>query len=230
MIERPGTDRVVIPPTATIRRCLSILLVGLLLVAEHRTARAQAELGLRAGVNFANEFFDPEFFTNTRRGIVIGGALQFVISDPFSIALQPQYAQKGAVVDGASGSRTTVKLDYIEMPILLTASYQVRPLMVYAFAGPNVGVLVSAVSETEENGKVTIKDAEEKTDDLDITVDFGAGVGYQLSEKLTLVGDIRYCYGISNITVAQTPGGRPLAYTNSSRDMKIMTGILFRIP
>jgi hypothetical protein len=228
MIERPGTKRM--PPRSATARRLPTLLVGLLLLVGSQVAHAQAHLGIRAGLNFANEFFDPEFFTNTRQGIIVGGVIQFVVSEPFSLALQPQYVQKGAVVDGALGSRTTVKLDYVEIPAVLTASYEVRPLMVYAFAGPNVGILVSAVSETEENGTVTVKDAEEKTEDLDIAVDFGAGVGYELSEKLTLTGDIRYSYGISNITVAQTSAGHPLASTNSSRDLKIVAGILFRVP
>lgn len=218
------------PPRSATARRLPTLLVGLLLLVGSQVAHAQAHLGIRAGLNFANEFFDPEFFTNTRQGIIVGGVIQFVVSEPFSLALQPQYVQKGAVVDGALGSRTTVKLDYIEIPAVLTASYEVNPLMVYAFAGPNVGILVSAVSETEENGTVTVKDAEEKTEDLDIAVDFGAGVGYELSEKLTLTGDIRYSYGISNITVAQTSAGHPLASTNSSRDLKIVAGILFRVP
>ncbi len=192
-------------------------------------ASAQVDAGIRVGVNFANEIFDPEFFTDTRRGVIVGGAFDFTIDKVFHVVLQPQYTQKGVVVPGALGARTTVKLDYIEFPILLQATYQVGPLMVYAFAGPNAGVLASAVSETVENGKVTTRDAMNKTEGLDIAVDFGAGVGYEMTPTATIVGDIRYSYGISDVTVAKTPTGQPYGYSNNSRDIKIVTGVMFRI-
>lgn len=208
-------------------------LVGLLLVgawiaqsqvAQSQVAQSQVMVGVRGGINIANQEFTPPFFTGVRHGLVVGGHIQAPLDSTFSVVFQPQYAQKGVVIEGAAGALVTAKFNYLEFPLMLNASYRVRPLMVFAVAGINPGVLLSAASVKQYADSTVTIEAGAQTSTIDIAVDVGVGVGYQITNGATITGDIRYCFGLTDITVE-----RGSSSTNSSRDLRIVAGALFRL-
>ncbi|MCE7933951.1 MAG: PorT family protein [Chlorobi bacterium CHB2] len=187
-------------------------------------AGAQVVLGLRGGINIANQAFNPPFFTGVRHGLLVGGHIEGAIDSTFSVVLQPQYVQKGTVIEGAAGTLVTAEFNYLEFPLLLRASYRVRPLMVFSFVGVNPGVLVSAASVKRYADSTVIIEAAAQTNTLDFGIDVGAGVGYQLTNQIAIAGDIRYSIGLTDITAE-----RGNASTNCSRDLRIIAGIFFQL-
>lgn len=181
-------------------------------------------IGIRSGINIANQAFTPPFFTGVRHGLVVGGHIESPLNTTFGVIFQPQYVQKGTVIEGAAGALVTAEFNYLEFPLLLNASYRVQPLMVFALAGINPGVLVSAASVKRYADSTIIIEAGSQTNTIDIGVDIGAGVGYQLTTQITIIGDIRYCFGLTDITVE-----RGNTSTNFSRDLRIIAGVLFQL-
>ncbi|MCC7437899.1 MAG: PorT family protein [Armatimonadetes bacterium] len=198
-------------------------LVGLLL-AGGGGAQSQVMVGVRGGINIANQSFDPPFFTGVRHGLLIGGHIQAPLDSTLSVVFQPQYVQKGVVIEGAAGALVTAEFNYLEFPLMLSARYRVRPLMVFAVAGINPGVLMSAASVKRYADSTVTIEAGAQTNTLDIAIDVGVGVGYQVTNQTTITGDIRYCFGLTDITVE-----RGSSSTNSSRDLRIIAGALFRL-
>ena len=173
-------------------------------------AHGQVEVnpGIKAGVNFASfggedtdEFFqgaDEKF----RTGVILGGFVE--IDPPGPFALQPEllYVQKGSKAEATVGGETVTgidKINYIEVPLL--AKWQISvtgPLTPTLFAGPAVGVPVSATSEIEGSGGSSSTDIDELIKPTDLGIHIGAGLDVATGTgELTL--DVRYQFGITTI-------------------------------
>lgn len=203
-------------------RCCGLGLIWLLLGVAR--VESQVMIGVRSGINVANQAFDPPFFTGVRHGLLVGGHIEAPLNNTFGVIFQPQYVQKGTVIEGAPGALVTAEFNYLEFPLLLNASYRVQPLMVFALVGINPGVLVSAASVKRYADSTIIIEAGPQTNTIDIGIDVGAGVGYQVTTQITIIGDISYCFGLTDITVERSNSS-----TNSSRDLRIVAGVLFQL-
>jgi hypothetical protein len=118
---------------------------------------------------------------------------------------------RGAIYDGVSSVpdyKTSLKLDYIEMPILLMVSPMtegdIRP---YVFAGRNIAFVISAKQKNELLGtpqEFDVKAAWRKGD-LGITV--GAELGLKTNMGMPFVG-ARYTMGLLKLMAGSA--GAPL--------------------
>ena len=98
---------------------------------------AQAQFGIRAGINSAN-FSDTNF--DSRLGIHVGGYYKLKAG---LIAIEPgiQFSQKGYKgTDLQSGDDVNERLNYIDIPVLLRVN--IIPA-VNVFAGPQGSLLIS---------------------------------------------------------------------------------------
>ena len=113
----------------------------------------------------------------------------------FALQIEPMYVQKGGSIS-AGGEETNIKLAYLEIPILLKLKIPTPgSITPYVFAGPNIGIALSASAETG-NQDTDIKDEITSTD---FALDFGAGVGFKVAPLIVLVLDARYSLGLSDI-------------------------------
>ncbi len=162
---------------------------GLITAAGVNTSKAQSPLdfGIRAGLNFAN-FNDLEGDKpDSRTGIMVGGYLNFKVPmSPISIQPEVLYTQKGAEESG-----TTIKLDYLEVPVLAKFSFAPGPATPHVYFGPYIGFVLN--SEISGGGaSVEIDNAQ---------TDFGGIVGAGLDINLgvtELNAGVRYGFGLTD--------------------------------
>jgi hypothetical protein len=171
--------------------------IALALVGAASAASAQGmEIGVKGGLSLAefsggdNAFDDAE---GSRKGLVAGAFLAFPLGGPLSLQPEALFAQKGSAYD-FSDLDTTVKLDYVEVPLLLKARFGVgiRP---YVFAGPYVGFRLEATADSDagEDG-LSQSDLEEQTKGTDFGLVGGAGV-----EVGVFLVEARYARGLAGI-------------------------------
>ncbi len=154
--------------------------------------------GLKAGLQLANlsgsgadSLFDISVTKKMKIGFGGGAFLTYGFSPMFAIQPEILYVMKGAKFE-AGGETAKVKADYLQVPVLLKLSPQTQgKIKPYFFAGPFVGILMSAkVSDgTSEDIKDNLKSTE-------FGASFGAGVAFPMTKgAITLDG--RYDLGLS---------------------------------
>lgn len=170
------------------KKLLSLIcVIALVSAAGVTTANAQSPInfGLRAGLNFANFNDLEDGDLDSRTGFLVGGYLNFKIPmSPVSIQPEALYSQKGAEEGGA-----TIKLDYLEVPVLAKFSFAPGPATPHVYFGPYVGFVLN--SEVSGNGQsISIDNAQ---------TDFGGIVGGGLDINLgvtKLNAGLRYGFGL----------------------------------
>ena len=165
------------------------------------------DFGVKAGVNFATITGDYTDDVKGRTAFHIGAVAEVEINEIFSIQPELLYSAQGFKTeykdsgsDWSEKDEVTVKLDYINVPII-AKYYVIEGLSIEA--GPQIGFLISA----EQDYKYTYTDAgetysESGTEDVKEylkTIDFGLnfGVGYKMKNGLNF--GARYNLGLSNI-------------------------------
>jgi len=154
------------------------------------------EIGVKGGLSVAefsggdNDFDEAE---GSRKGLVAGAFLAFPLGGPLSLQPEALFAQKGSAYD-FSDLDTTIKLDYVEVPLLLKARFGVgiRP---YVFAGPYVGFRLSAKADSDagDDGPDGL-DLEDETKGTDYG--YVAGAGLEIGVVLV---EARYARGLGGI-------------------------------
>ena len=190
---------------------LLVLAVGIVLVfafaAMAQDAAAPASkmyYGLKAGLGMANATGSDAdapagVDKKARMGFGGGGVLGIELSPTFKAQIEALYMMKGVKYEAAAGdSSETIKLDYLEFPVTFhfvpAMNGNVKPRF---FAGPYLGMLLSAKDKTEgfadpaDNGDFDIKDFMKSTE---FGLTFGAGLNIN-----AVTFDIRYDLGLSKI-------------------------------
>ncbi len=168
-------------------------------------ANAQEEkvrFGAKAGLNIANQLGDEFLFSETksRTGFHIGLLVEAPVTEKLAFSPELIYSSQGFRLNavtfdnffGALNIESTVKLDYINLPIM--AKYYIAKGLSLQ-AGPQIGVLVSAKSEGSAFGIKTGMDIKDFVETIDYAFNFG--LGYQLD--IGLFFDVRYNRGLGNI-------------------------------
>lgn len=158
--------------------------------------------GVRVGGSFMTVGGDdvpPDL--SRRNGFLAGAFVQLDFAGPF--ALQPEllYTQKGFSrdqdFDGGTVT-TTGKLDYIEIPVL--AKFQIPvagPFSPHLFAGPEVGLNVTAEQESEAGGESATEDISDQISSTEFGVVFGIGGDFGIGAG-TITVDARYGLGLTS--------------------------------
>jgi hypothetical protein len=188
------------------RTTILIMLAALLFMTN---GVAQVQLGLQAGANFGNITMDPTqegVELGTRTGFLFGGMLFYSFSPIWGLQVEPAYVQKGATADISTTAEieingtveevpakieATVTADYLDIPVLLKASFGDGPVKPYLLAGASIAFLLGDNKLELDKVTVTIdgqdqditneipsNEREEKLDtkSTDFILNFGGGV------------------------------------------------------
>ena len=174
------------------RRFALILMV---LAAFTTTAAAEGMMiGAKGGLNIAKAYGDdvPDD-ADWAYGFIGGGFFNYMFAEMFAVQPELLYAMKGWKVTAADETEVDVKLNYIEIPVLLKVMIPTEGMIDPSiFAGPSIGFLMTA-----EADDVDIKDNLKSTD-FGLVV--GAGIDYMLQEgKGAIMLDARYSLGLTTV-------------------------------
>jgi hypothetical protein len=177
--------------------------------------------GIKGGLNMAKYTGSDAGSTDYKMGVA-GGA--FVCLDLIAMKLQPEllFSQKGAKEEGTidilgtpvnySASTTA---NYIEIPVLAKFSFG-KIIVPSIYAGPSLGMLMSATGEAEfggvSSGSVDVKDAFNSTD-------LGLVFGIEIKTPAKLSIEARYNMGISS--VAKDIAGTSFDVKNSTASLML---------
>ena len=165
---------------------LSVALAATMMVG---TVSAQkVNVGVKAGLNVYNVNNDNGVEYDSKTGFHAGLIGHIHLGPQFGLQPEVVYSSQGAKFDFAN-TESKLKLGYINVPIMLQYMFDNGFRLQ---AGPQVGFLVNA--DTETNGNETdVKDNYN-------TVDFGIGAGVGYIHPPSGFGvDARYNLGLSNI-------------------------------
>ncbi|MEG1615465.1 MAG: porin family protein [Bacteroidales bacterium] len=171
----------------------SVLVTTLLFAGIATAANAQrdaAYLGGKIGMNIATMTNSDDM--DARIGLNVGLFGQYFVTNTFALQGEINYSQQG-VKDSDDGTTGTVKLDYLNIPILAKFYPMVKGFNVYA--GPQFGFAVNKEIKASGGGASISVDL----DDYVKTFDFGIalGLGYDFDFGLTLDG--RWTPGLTGV-------------------------------
>lgn len=210
------------PMSYLIKRCTHT--IGLLLLAAalgfvSTPALAQVDIkpGVKVGGNFATIGGDDaelvfglgglqqEVPIDRRSGFMIGGFALIDLAGPIDLQPELLYVQKGAKseIEFSFGgqthtSTTTLKLDYLQVPLLAKFQLPVTgPMSPNLLAGPNLGFNISATTESEAGGESESEDID-GISGTDFGFTIGGGIDFGLAGNSATI-DLRYELGLSDL-------------------------------
>jgi hypothetical protein len=145
--------------------------------------------GIKGGLNMSNLTGDDATIGDTAPSMKMGfgGGIFFnyAFTELFAVQVEGLYMMKGATYEWSEGEESgsvDVKIDYIEVPLLLKVTIptegKIKPAI---FAGPTFGFLMSAKGPGEDGKEVDIKD---EVESMDIGIIGGAEIGYKLEKGM----------------------------------------------
>ena len=159
--------------------------------------------GIKVGVNLAtasgSDATPPAGVTKSMRvGLALGGFVG-IGAGPLTIQPEVLYSMKGVVYKatffGITGT-STEQLNYLDIPILVKYDLAPAPTKISIYAGPSLGILLSANEKFEVTGLgSTTADIKDSVNSTDIGIVVGAGVG--LAGGISI--DARYQVGLSSV-------------------------------
>ena len=160
------------------------------------------QLGLKAGVNFANVVGDDVDGVDSKTGFVGGLFFMYQFNKLFAIQPEAYYTMKGATDEEAFAGETaelTISLDYIEIPILFKVLIPIEnsPIRPSVFLGPYVAFNTTAKQKLEYMGESQEADIDD-VNPTDFGLVFGAGLGFPVGQNEAGV-DFRYGLGLSSL-------------------------------
>lgn len=135
-------------------------------------------------------------------GAQIGASFQAGITPTLSLVSELYFIMKGGALNAnnpLTDGKTTLRFYALELPVL--ARFNVGKF--YANAGPSIAYNFYGTSKMEGSTKaLRFNNSSEGFKRLDAGVQMGAGYRFKLKQK-SVVLDVRYTYGLSNISNEQ---------------------------
>ena len=93
----------------------------------------------------------------------------------------------------------TIKLNYIEIPILLKLGFSSTAVKPYFFAGPQIAINLSAANNKTGGIAPSNTDVSSNISGSDFGILLGSGIEFAANKKLDLFAKFGYAVGLSNI-------------------------------
>ena len=178
-------------------------LVAAAALAFTQPAQAQ-EFAIKAGFGMSKLDTDSQIaFTDDLVAPVYGGHYRLKLG-PVWVQPEVLLVPKGGVFEVDDETSDRIRLEYLEVPLLLVLPARVRTFEPYAFGGPLLALETRCRHISEEEGLKTNQGCESLSGDVferrvfDYGVTAGAGIGHPLGGgKLFLEG--RYTWGLRDI-------------------------------
>ena len=175
------------------KKMIMLLVIAVLMVG---TTSVYGEgFGVKAGVNMAS----MSDFDNSKSllGFAFGGYYSFSLSENVEIQPEVLFSQKGVKFEetiGVFDLTESFNLTYLEIPILFKYNFSGETLKPYVFAGPYIGLKLSAKYKREVNGVEAPDEDLDGVKGMDFGATFGAGFAYG---SISL--DVRYSLGLAKV-------------------------------
>lgn len=188
-------------------RQLAPVVGAVALLAAALPAHAQ-RFGVTAGATFSNLRSSEDLDLERRTGTTFGVSLQLPLGAKFALQPEALFLSKGAKLRqpfvGTDGARTNIKLDYLEIPVLLRYDFSREIIGPHIYIGPSVGFNVGCRlqygggNNDEQLGNTNCDRNDFKPKTLDYGMTVGAGVDFNLG-GLAATGGLRYGIGLADI-------------------------------
>lgn len=173
----------------------------------------KVSLGVKGGLNIADLAGDDVSSLESVTRVVGGGFAVVQFHDNFAFMPELLYAQRGAQ-DPADTRVLTIKLDYIEVPLLfrISPSSEAMKFLPYAMLGPSLAFKAACEVEAEEDGVVETADCGQiaNFNSFDYGLTAGAGADFILG-RMALVVDGRYTFGLGDVNDSRDVHNRVFA-------------------
>ncbi|MFZ5980977.1 MAG: porin family protein [Candidatus Zixiibacteriota bacterium] len=189
----------------------TIVIMGILvLLATGAFSMEITGAGAKVGLNMASVNEDEidilvgyGFDTKSRMGFTGGAFVEYAFVPQFSMQVEGLLSMKGTKLENEAGDEYTLKLSYLEFPVLLKLNIPMEgKLNPHVYAGPFLGILLSAKGPFPNSENEAVIDEDVDIKDYMNTVDYGMvlgmGLEYQLS-KGSITFDARFNLGMSKI-------------------------------
>jgi hypothetical protein len=171
------------------------IIIMLLLATTSIIAQPKLGVGVKAGVNIANQKgtgLDYEVDNKSIAGFVAGGYVHYFFSDAAAIQIEILFSQKGSDWSEIDLSGKDI-LNYLEIPLLIR--YQIIDLL-NIHAGPQFGFMLSSKTKYDDG-------YEEDASTYFKSSDVGLAIGAELNLPFRVNITVRYIIGLSNIATEE---------------------------
>lgn len=188
---------------------------------------AQISIGVQGGLNsaiFKLSNLDPNAKISYNNGIILGSIVNYELNNSFSLQMEPRYIQKGQIgklKDFAPLEEAELDFHYLEFPIYLVAELSESQLSPFILGGINLGYLIKAKADIVAYGKEETYDITSDYKKFDFAIDLGAGLKYKLDTNTSLLMNVRYSYGIYNLS--------NMDGSVNTRGIQILLGALYKL-
>ncbi|MBD1427988.1 porin family protein [Sphingobacterium litopenaei] len=189
------------------------ILLGLF-VASACTFSANAQdlkLGVKAGFNVATLKTDKSIFDNNNSVGFLAGIWGRIGGNQFHIQPEAYFTSKSATIHpdadnaGSDFVKGDLKFTNIDVPILLGTKFPVGPIKLKLQAGPLFSFVVDENNSYKDNVTGTINEGLKNYKDKFSSLVVGTGIDFS-----KLIVDLRYEYGLGNISRNETAGKQTL--------------------
>jgi opacity protein-like surface antigen len=174
---------------------IGLVLASIVLLAAYPLLAEGMTFGVKAGANMSTLIGDDVKDVKWKGGAIGGVFLTYAFSDIFAVQPEVLFTMKGG--KQTFGDTTyTLKGNYVEIPVLakvyLPMEGKFKP---HIFAGPALGILVTAKSSADPGIEVDVKD---QTKSTEVGILGGVGLEYKMETGCVLL-DVRYEVGLTRI-------------------------------
>lgn len=166
------------------------LLLLFVCAASFAGVQAQADFGLKAGLNIASMTGDVGDL-KSKIGFNVGAFAELPLAADFSLRPEVVFSGQGAKADGGEVGDVKLNIGYINVPVL---GKWTSASGFFAETGPQVGFLMSAKAKADDMDS-DLKDAYKSID-----FSWAFGIGYEFAPNIGVNG--RYNLGLANIADA----------------------------
>jgi opacity protein-like surface antigen len=207
-----------------------IIILLAIVISQDNAVNGQIKIGFKSGISSSRFLMSstPAYNEmNNKIGFLIAGIFDYDINNYLGIRVEPGYYQKGYDLkyNGSSINPSipqgSICVNYLELPISIVGNYNFAPLYPYLTAGFSIGYLVNAKSVATVNGNEKFYEIKDSYKDLDLSLALGAGSEYSITTTTTIIFDIKYLFGISDISRN--------SLSRKTRNFLFTIGLLFEI-
>ncbi len=211
---------------------ISFFWIALVLLVLAMPLWAQYQVGVIGGVNLANIHSDEmkdNLGMDLQNRTLFGAGAMFDagLSEHFALRFEPMFLRKGAETKATENDVETIsrlKMDYLELPLMARFSLgsEMSKAKPFLLAGPSVGFLLRAKSESEFADITTEADIKDELKNLDYGINFGGGLTLKAGNANLFV-EGRYNLGLADVDDSANDNGVDVHVKN--RGLELFAGI-----
>jgi len=167
---------------------------------------------VNSNLNYGSNNSSVKDYKKQSMGLQAGVSVQTVISSNLSVLSEFYYIRKGGklnVNNPLTSKEVAYRFNSLELPVLA----RVHLGRVHVNAGPSIAYNLSGSEKTKDlSTKMSFNEGYESFRRFEAGIQMGGGYTFPFRNK-TLIVDIRYNYGITNISYSKKMFNRNLAFS-----------------